>query len=57
MQSFGFIESYDDLGIYVADTYTCFQCKYRLEKEPVYIGDFPETIDQEIGSIHQNYTY
>lgn len=45
MESLGFIESYDELGIYVADTYICPQCQYRLEKEPVYVGDVPEDED------------
>ncbi|MBZ0308384.1 MAG: hypothetical protein K8I82_20125 [Anaerolineae bacterium] len=47
MQSLGFLESYDELGIYIADTYHCPACDFRLEKEPVYVGDLPDDEDEQ----------
>jgi C4-type Zn-finger protein len=38
MKNEGFMEQIDDLGVYVAETYQCPQCGYKLEKNPVYIA-------------------
>lgn len=38
MEYRGFEEGLDSLGVYVANTYLCLFCAYRLEKDPVYVG-------------------
>ena len=43
MDALGFIEHQDDLGIYMAETFICPTCGYRLEREPVYIADNEDT--------------
>lgn len=38
MQEAGFMEQTDALGVYIAETYCCLQCGYRLERNPVYVA-------------------
>jgi C4-type Zn-finger protein len=45
----GFEEHNDDLGTYIAETFICENCGYRLERNPVYLdggfdGDFSTQI-------------
>ena len=42
MNELGFVEDADDLGVYIAETFCCEECAYRLERNPVYIFGAPE---------------
>jgi hypothetical protein len=37
LTNLGFIESSDDLGVFIAETFRCDTCAYQLERNPVYI--------------------
>ena len=49
----GFIESSDDLGVFIAETFRCEHCGYQLERNPVYIfgaEDGEQSARQVVGS-------